>query len=595
MMRRVFAVAGYLPVIVLSLLCVVGGCGDDDTTNPPASNPVCQITPDSLAFGDVEVGETKDLPITIKNTGGGTLSGVVSEECPVYSIASGGGSYALTAGQEKTVTVRFAPMDEGEHSCVVGLGATACGPVTCIGVGTVVDRPILVVSPNSLDIGADRTDLTFTITNNGTGTLAWTATDDQPWLRSVVPGSGSTTTETDSVTVTVDRSGLNPGNYSGTVTVTPGTGSPQTVAVTMSVPAAPTLVLSTHSLDFGSSQASLPFTITNGGTGTLTWAVSDNQAWLSVSPTSGSTTTETDSVTVTVDRTGLSAGNYSGTVTVTPGIESPQTVAVTMSVSGGGGGGGFVLVQPGTFTMGSPADEPGRDSNETQHAVTLTKAFYVATTEVTQSDWQSVMGWNDSAFPGANRPVEQVTWYDCVSYCNQRSTRDGYTPAYTITNAGYNDNHMTSATVTWNQGANGYRLLTEAEWEYACRATSQAAFCNGTITNIYCSPLDPNLDQVGWYCGNAGSTTHDVGGKAANAWGLKDMHGNVYEWCWDRYATYPAGPVTDPAGPASGSFRVARGGSWLYSADICRSAYRIIVYLNYRGSILGLRLARTAP
>ena len=149
--------------------------------------------------------------------------------------------------------------------------------------------------------------------------------------------------------------------------------------------------------------------------------------------------------------------------------------------------------------------------------------------------------------------------------------------------------------MTWNQSANGYRLLTEAEWEYACRATSQTAFCNGGITNIEFSPPDPNLDQVGWYHGNAGFQTHDVGGKAANAWGLKDMHGNVCEWCWDWNGSYPNGPVTDPVGPGSGSSRVGRGGCWGYDARSCRSAFRAGSWPGFRGGFLGLRLSRTAP
>ncbi len=253
----------------------------------------------------------------------------------------------------------------------------------------------------------------------------------------------------------------------------------------------------------------------------------------------------------------------------------------------------MVLIPAGTFTMGSPTSEPGRVTDETQHQVTLTHAMYVSKYEVTQSEWQAVMGWN--THPGVNRPVEVLTWYDAVSYCNLRSGGAGLTAAYTITGATYSGNHITNATVTWNQAANGYRLLTEAEWEYACRATSTTAFCNGAITNISCSPLDPNLDQVGWYCGNASSVTHDVGGKTANAWGLKDMHGNVLEWCWDWYGTYPTGPLTDPTGPASGSMRVLRGGAWINSARYCRSATRSGDFPHVMGGDIGLRLSMTAP
>jgi formylglycine-generating enzyme required for sulfatase activity len=258
-------------------------------------------------------------------------------------------------------------------------------------------------------------------------------------------------------------------------------------------------------------------------------------------------------------------------------------------------------IPAGTFTMGSPGGEPGRQADETEHSVTLTKAVLVATYEVTQLEWQAVMGWNVSNFPGVGRPVEMVSWYDAVSYCNLRSEADGFDAVYTIEDPIYSGDHIVSATVDWNQDANGYRLLTEAEWEYACRAGSAAAFCNGDITNIYCGPLDPNLDQVGWYCDNASDATHDVGGKTANAWGLKDMHGNVWEWCWDWYETYPAGPLTDPTGPASPPLvdpsRVLRGGCWFGNALTCRSAFRLD-FASGPGAYsysLGVRLARNAP
>jgi formylglycine-generating enzyme required for sulfatase activity len=253
-------------------------------------------------------------------------------------------------------------------------------------------------------------------------------------------------------------------------------------------------------------------------------------------------------------------------------------------------------VSAGTFTMGSPVSEPGRNPNETQHQVTLTRAIFVSKREVTQSEWLAAMGWTTSSFEGADRPVETLTWYDAVNYCNHRSLAEGLTSAYTIAGPTFSGNHITSATVTWNQTANGYRLLTEAEWERTCRATSTAAFCNGGITNITdsCSPLDPNLGLVGWYCGNALSTTHVVGGKTANAWGLKDMHGNVWEWCWDRYQAY-AGNVTDPTGPASGTDRVIRGGGWDRTARYCRSAYRNILVPGNRVNNLGVRVCRNAP
>ena len=245
--------------------------------------------------------------------------------------------------------------------------------------------------------------------------------------------------------------------------------------------------------------------------------------------------------------------------------------------------GEFVLIDPGSFTMGAPTAELGREPNEVQHDVTLTDGFYLAETEVTQAQWEAVMGTNPSHFSGCDDcPVEWVSWHDAVDYCNALSALEGLEPAYEVK----------CPYVNWDQSANGYRLPTEAEWEYACRAGSTTAFYNGGITETQCS--DPNLDQIGWYCGNSAWTTHEVGQKLPNAWGLYDMSGNVYEWCWDWRGDYPLGPVTDPVGPSSGNMRVMRGGSWGYTALQCRSAYRAQVP-DIDGRTVGLRPARATP
>jgi formylglycine-generating enzyme required for sulfatase activity len=152
--------------------------------------------------------------------------------------------------------------------------------------------------------------------------------------------------------------------------------------------------------------------------------------------------------------------------------------------------------------MGSPPNEPGRFDDETQHQVTLTKPFWICDHEVTQGEWQSVMGWNDSRFTGdPDRPVENVTWFDCAEYCNTRSKSEGLTPAYTISARQLQGQHLAFAFVTWDSTANGYRLPTEAEWEYACRAGSTTAFYNGPITvtdSTHCVE-DSTLGVIGWY------------------------------------------------------------------------------------------------
>jgi len=225
-------------------------------------------------------------------------------------------------------------------------------------------------------------------------------------------------------------------------------------------------------------------------------------------------------------------------------------------------------------------------------------AFKIGKYQVTQAQYQEVMGNNPSYFVidvttgeiQEKRPVEQVTWYDAVEFCNKLSEMEGLTSVYTITGrtpaTGY---PITSATVTADFSKNGYRLPTESQWEYACRA--------GLATGTYSKNIDgvevttANLGDHAWYSTNSDSKTHEVGKKKANYFGLYDMHGNVWEWCWDWYAAYPSGTQTDFAGAVTGSYRVFRGGSWDNSAAFAGSSFRIYGDPVIRYNNLGFRLA----
>jgi formylglycine-generating enzyme required for sulfatase activity len=243
----------------------------------------------------------------------------------------------------------------------------------------------------------------------------------------------------------------------------------------------------------------------------------------------------------------------------------------------------MVLIPAGTFQMGNTSAFSGESDETPVHSVTISRDFLMSKYEVTQKQYVDVMGTNPSYFKGDNLPVEKVNWYEAVDFCNKLSEKEDLQLCY----SGTGD----AIVCDWN--ANGYRLPTEAEWEYACKAGSTTDFYNGSLTNENCSPLDANLDQIGWYCGNENTKTRDVGLKQPNAFGLYDMIGNVFERCWDWFSAYTNTAVTDPVGPTVGSKRVFRGGSWDYYAYYCRGAIRLVSYPGRPYSDLGFRVVRT--
>lgn len=254
----------------------------------------------------------------------------------------------------------------------------------------------------------------------------------------------------------------------------------------------------------------------------------------------------------------------------------------------------FVLVEGGTFQMGSPEDEAWRSEDEIQHTVTVSN-FYMSRYELTQAEYEAVVGKNPSNFSGADLPVENVSWLDAVAYCNARSEQEGLTAVYTID----------GGNVSWERSANGYRLPTEAEWEYACRA--------GTTTPFYME-ISPSAEDANYYGhypymieenyfsqdnlevqpGEYRQTTVSVGSFEANPLGLYDMYGNVGEWTWDAYGAYETEDQTDPTGADTGTRRVYRGGGWNDFAKNMRSAYRATMDQEKGSFNIGIRLVRDA-
>lgn len=231
-----------------------------------------------------------------------------------------------------------------------------------------------------------------------------------------------------------------------------------------------------------------------------------------------------------------------------------------------------VFVEGGLFLMGA---DNGADDEKPMHEVAVS-SFWIMKTEVTQVDWVAIMGSNPSNFKGDNLPVEQISWIEAVEYANALSEKDRLQPAY----------RMMKGTATCDFTKNGWRLPTEAEWEYAAMG--------GVKSKGYEYAGSNSADAVGWYNDNSQSTTHPVGMKRANELGIYDMSGNVLEWCWDLYTEdyYKKSPVKDPRGPSASTLRVDRGGSWMDSSIVLRVAFRGANELPHRHGYLGFRLVR---
>jgi formylglycine-generating enzyme required for sulfatase activity len=514
-------------------------------------------------------GGSRDLYNGIRALAGKFIAGMDSSGGVVVQKASQTGTLAVTVATAGTLTVTGTGVNQSAN-----LSAGGSWNKSDLVVGTYSLTMRYTDGRNEskeVSITNGQTTITgFTYTPPLTGTLVVTTVTGGSLT---VTGSGVNQSATLTANENWNKADLAAGNYTVTVRYADGKSESKTVSITGGqtvvtgftyIPPPPSGAVNVTAVTAG--------TITVSGTGVNQSAsVSAGGSWNKSDLAPGSYTvtvryfdgkTETQTVTVTSGRTVAASFTYR------PAPPAPANM---------------VWVAAGTFTMRSPSSEVSRQSREgPQHQVTISKGFYLGKYEVTQKEWVAVMGSNPSNWKGDNLPVENVSWFDVIDYCNALSRREGLTPAYAI--SGIN--------VTWNKGANGYRLPTEAEWEYACRAGTTSPFSTGS--NITTSQANYNGNYP--YNNNAKGIyrekTTAVGSFAANYWGLYDMHGNVYEWCWDWYGDYASGSQTDPSGAASGANRVSRGGSWDYYAEYVRSASRDGSTPSFRSLNLGFRLVR---
>jgi len=556
-------------------------------TETPASVPGAP-TIGTATRGNAQASVTFTAPAS---NGGSAITG--------YTITSSSGGFTATGATSPLVV---AGLTNGTAYTFTVTATNAVGTSTASAASNSVTPASVPDAPTigTATRGNAQASVTFTApaSDGGSGITGYTATSS--------PGGITGTCTASPCTVSTLTNGI---AYIFTMTATNTVGISVSSAASNSVtpatvPGAPTIGTATR----GNAQASVTFTAP---------AITGGSAITGYTITSSSGGFTATSVASPLVITGLTNGTaYSFTVTATNdvGTSAPSAASNSVTPTLPPPPAGYSLIPAGSFTMGSPTGEIGRDTDETQHIVTLTRAFYMKTTEVTQGEWKALAGGtNPACFQSTtgtscttsnandNGPVEWVDWFSVIAFTNALSVSQGLAECYTLTGCadptnGWHDGEHADCTGATFVGLDctGYRLPTESEWEYAARAeTTTATYAgnlSGTITG--CTTLQAALDGIAWWCRNSGNRTNLVAQMTANAWGLYDMLGNVWEWTWTWYETYP-GAETDPIGPATGDFRVSRGGGWYFDPRYVRAAYRGGSGPTSRNDVVGFRPSRS--
>jgi tol-pal system beta propeller repeat protein TolB len=549
--------------------------------------PMLAVQPDSLDFGT----DQNVLSLDVSNINNATLTWQTEEREDWLTLESSSGEALGLEKKTIEATVKRKGLVAGVYRAQIAItsnGGSRNVPVWM----EVPQAPRLVVDQDRLDFGATLVKQSLVLRNTGTGLLTWNVQEEIVWCE-VAPMEGTTLDEADTLVVLVNRGGMSSEDYAGKLIIQSDDESgAKELAVTVTVPENNVPVADAG----GDQEVEVGAQVQLDGSGSHD---ADGDAlsyrWnVPVGITLSDTTIAQPIFTVDAAGTfvlhlvvndGQSDSAPDEIVITVNGIPLPSVETVTVDLPGGVSM-GMVWIEPGTFLMGSPESEPGRDDDEgPQHEVTISRGFYLGRYELTQAQWIAVMGtrpWSGEDYVPSN-PDHPPAMYSGEGYVRANSDH----PAVHMTG---NDVEEFIRRLNEAAGEEIYRLPTEAEWEYACRA--------GKTTRWSFGDDESRLKDYAWYRDNAWNAGLDyaqpVGTKLPNPWGLFDMHGNVYEWCLDWEGPYSEGSQVDPAGTVSASSRVIRGGGFIDKAQVVRSASRHYSLPANRNDVLGARLLRMA-